>query len=198
MRSPDKAIALKEWASAIKALEEGKQILIMRKGGIIEETRDFQVESHDFYLYPTYEHQRKDLMKDEYKDEIDRSLAGFSPEQATVKLTAYAEVAEDIEIYGEEELGRLSGYHIWTEAFAEERLKWKKKNPLHLLLLRVYKLEEPVEIRIAPEYLGCKSWVEIAEPLPAVNRRPVLDDAEFRRRAEEVKAALGGTEPARV
>jgi hypothetical protein len=198
MGSPDKQIALKEWASAIKALEEGKQILIMRKGGIVEETRDFQVESHDFYLYPTYEHQKRDLMKDEYKDEVNRTLEGWSPENTTVKLTAYAEVAEDIEIYGEEELGRLAEHHIWTEAFAEERLKWKKKNPLHLLLLRVYKLEEPVEITIAPEYLGCKSWVELAEPVPAANRKPVLDDAEFRRRVEAVKTALGGTQPAGV
>ena len=59
-----KPIALKEWAAAIKALENGTQIFIMRKGGIIEETRDFRVQSEAFYLYPTYEHQRKELLKE--------------------------------------------------------------------------------------------------------------------------------------
>lgn len=36
--------ALKEWASAIKALETGRQIMVMRKGGIVEETRHFEPE----------------------------------------------------------------------------------------------------------------------------------------------------------
>jgi hypothetical protein len=191
MVAANKPIALKEWAVAINALREGSMILILRKGGIVEETRDFQVESTDFYLYPTYEHQKKELMKDEYKEEIDRTLNGWSPDNTTVELTAYAEVAEDIEIVDQDELNKLADLHIWTDQFAEERLKWKKKNPLHVLLLRVYKLDNPVEIGIAPEYLGCKSWVEIAEPLPAVGRTPVLDDTEFAARVQAVKKALG-------
>lgn len=191
MAAASKPIALKEWAVAVNALLDGQQILIMRKGGIVEETRDFQVESHDFYLYPTYEHQKKELMKDEFKDEIDRTLVGWSLENTTVKLTAYAEVAEDIEVIDQEELNKLAPFHTWTDQFAEERLKWKKKNPLHVLLLRVYKLEQPVEINIAPEYLGCKSWVEIAEPIPTVDRTPVLTDEEFAARVSAVKAALG-------
>jgi hypothetical protein len=191
MGTTNKPIALKEWAVAVNALREGKQILIMRKGGIVEETRDFQVESHDFYLYPTYEHQKKELMKEGYMEEIDRTLVGWSLENTTVQLTAYAEVAEDIEIFDQEELNKLSEFHIWTDQFAEERLKWKKKNPLHVILLRVYELENPFEIQITPEYLGCKSWVEIAEPLPDTGRRPVLTDTEFAVQVEAVKAALG-------
>lgn len=191
MTASSKPIALKEWAVAVKALQEGEMVLIMRKGGIVEETRDFQVESTDFYLYPTFEHQKKELMKDEYKEEIDRTLEGWSPENTTVQLTAYAEVAEDIEVYDQEELNKLAPFHIWTDQFAEERLKWKKKNPLHVLLLRVYKLEQPVEIRIAPEYLGCKSWVEIAESVPDVARTPALDDAAFAAQVQAVKDALG-------
>lgn len=192
MGESNKPIALKEWAVAVNALREGKQILIMRKGGIVEETRDFQVESHDFYLYPTYEHQKKELMKEAHMEEIDRTLEGWSVENTTVQLTAYAEVAEDIEIFDQDELNKLSEFHIWTDQFAEERLKWKKKNPLHVLLLRVYELEKPIDIAIDPEYLGCKSWVEIAEPLPETGRKPVLSDAEFASRVEAIKAALGG------
>lgn len=191
MAKANKVIALKEWASAINALREGKQILIMRKGGIVEETRDFQVESHDFFLYPTYEHQKKEWMKDPYKEEIDRTMAGWSPNDTEVALTAYAQVAEDIEVTDQAELDKLLGFHIWTDRFAEERLRWKKQNPLHVLLLRVYELERPAVIRIAPEYLGCKSWVEIAEPLPEIGKRPVLSDEEFQRHVEEIKAALG-------
>ncbi|MDF2938442.1 MAG: hypothetical protein K0Q90_3815 [Paenibacillaceae bacterium] len=193
MKAPVKQIALKEWASAIKALREGKQILVMRKGGIIEETRDFQVESHHFYLYPTYEHQKRELLKEKEQYTVDETLAGWSVDDAEVELTAFADVVEDIEVLDQEQLDRLSGFHIWTDTFAEERLKWKKKNPLHVLLLRVYQLEEPLSIPIREGYLGCKSWVEIADPLPAVKKTPVLTDEEFARQCEAVKSALTGS-----
>lgn len=191
MGLPVKAIALKEWAVAIQALREGRQILVMRKGGIVEETRDFQVESRDFYLYPTYEHQKKELIKEAYKDDMDRTLEGWSPELETVQLTAFAQVTEDIEIFDQEELDRLAAFHIWTDTFAEERLKWKKKNPLHLLLLRVYELAEPATISIKPEYLGCKSWVEMPDGLSAAAMKPVLEEEAFLEQVQAVKAALG-------
>lgn len=196
MKAPVKQIALKEWASAIKALREGKQILVLRKGGIVEETRDFQVESHHFYLYPTYEHQKRELLKEAEQHAVDETLAGWSPDAAEVELTAYADVAEDIEVLDQEQLDRLSGFHIWTDTFAEERLKWKRKNPLHVLLLRVYRLEEPVSVPIRPDYLGCKSWVEIADPMPDVKKTPVLTDEEFARQCDCLKSALAASDAA--
>ncbi|MDF2923685.1 MAG: hypothetical protein K0R57_2599 [Paenibacillaceae bacterium] len=188
--SDNNPIALKEWAVAIKALREGGQILVLRKGGIVEETRDFQLESHDFYLYPTYEHQKKELVKEAYREALDQAMDGWSADDTTVPLTVYAHVVEDIEIADQEELNRLSRFHIWTDTFAEERLKWKKTSPLHLLLLRVYELEQIVKLPIADEYLGCKSWVRIPDPIPKINMHPVLDDAEFNARVQEIRGAL--------
>lgn len=192
MHTSDKPVALKEWAVAVKALREGKQILVMRKGGIVEETRDFQLESPHFYLYPTYEHQKKELMKESHKADIDQTLVGWSLEDTTVPLTVYAEVVEDIQIYNQEQLNRLAPFHIWTDTFAEERLKWKKQNPLHVLLLRAYELEQPLELAISPDYLGCKSWVEITQPLSQVSIKPVLADEEFAEQVQAIKSVLSG------
>ena len=36
-------IALKEWAVAVKALDRGEQIMLLRKGGIREEGKDFVI-----------------------------------------------------------------------------------------------------------------------------------------------------------
>ncbi|MCD1258823.1 DUF1802 family protein [Paenibacillus athensensis] len=185
-----KPIALKEWAAAIRALESGAQMFIMRKGGIIEETRDFQVQAEAFYLYPTYEHQRRELLKEAYRPVIDQTLEGWTLDAATAAITCYAELVEDILIEDQERLGRLFPYHIWTENFAEERLRWKRKNPLHVLLLRVYKLDEPQEVPIDPAYLGCKSWIELTQPLGATDMKPVLSDAEFAERVAAIRAAL--------
>jgi hypothetical protein len=173
-------IALKEWAIAIDALEAGEQIVIMRKGGIIEETRDFELQSNAFFLYPTYEHQKKELLKTAYQSRLDEILMTSNPQETSVKLTSYAKVSADVEVNNQEELNRLFPYHIWTEHFAEERLRWKRTKPLHVLVLRVYKLEEPLEIPVMAEYNGCKSWIQLqTEMTEAISYKPVLPEAEF-------------------
>ena len=42
---------LKEWATVVKALENGKQTVILRKGGILETDSGFNVESKEFLLF---------------------------------------------------------------------------------------------------------------------------------------------------
>jgi len=46
--------AFKEWAVICRALAEGRQALILRKGGIEETGGTFEVEHSRFWLYPTY------------------------------------------------------------------------------------------------------------------------------------------------
>jgi hypothetical protein len=182
--------ALKEWASAIKALETGRQVMVMRKGGIVEETKRFELKSPAFYLYPTYEHQRKELIKSSDHFYVDESLAEWVPEASTIRLTAYAEVTQDLEIRDQEMLDRLLDFHMWTADFAEDRLKWKRKDPLHVLILRVYRLKEPMEIPVLPEYNGCRSWISIPNgPVPS-EMTPVLDVADFDEQVQKINETL--------
>jgi len=193
MQNNAQPVALKEWAVAIEALASGKQILLMRKGGIVEETRHFELKSPSFYVYPTYEHQRRELLKEENQSDIDVTLAGWSPDDTKVTLRLYAEVIEDIEIHDQETLNRLRDFHIWTDHFAEERLKWKKKLPLHVLLLRIYKLDPGLSIDIEEEYLGCKSWVNLPSHVTSVERGqlvPILSDEQFQDQVERIRQAL--------
>ena len=60
-------LALKEWAITVKALADGDQIMMLRKGGIHEESKDFRVVHPEFLLYPTYLHQKEDLLKDSHQ-----------------------------------------------------------------------------------------------------------------------------------
>ncbi|MGI8550821.1 MAG: DUF1802 family protein, partial [Dehalococcoidia bacterium] len=48
-----RALALKEWAAVIDALQRGEQIVTLRKGGIREKA--FLVEGRSFFLLPTFE-----------------------------------------------------------------------------------------------------------------------------------------------
>ena len=67
-----RAPAYKEWAAVVQALLEGEQILDVRKGGIREDGRHFAVQSTRLWLYPTFEHQRPELLKPAYARWIDR------------------------------------------------------------------------------------------------------------------------------
>ena len=67
-------IAFKEWAVTVRALSEGEQLITLRKGGIREENKHFEIEHDQFFLYPTFDHQRNDLVRESHH----RSCAGPS------------------------------------------------------------------------------------------------------------------------
>lgn len=183
--------ALKEWASAVEALIDGRQTLLMRKGGIAEETRDFMLAAPRFWLLPTYEHQREHLLKEASRPLVARTLAEREACGGNLVLKAWAEVVRDIEVSDMETLSRLDRFHIWTGEFADERLKWKRTKPLHVLILRVHRLEEPVVLPNRASYAGCKSWVTLEDPVPDGASRPVMEDEPFAQLAAEIAEAAG-------
>lgn len=185
-------IAFKEWAITVQALAEGRQILLLRKGGIHEEGKDFRVIHPEFLLYPTYEHQREDLLKPESQPSLKQLLAD-SPPGDTITFTHWAQVAEVMEVLDQEKVDDLSGHHIWTDEYAQSRLRWKPSLPLTVMLLRMYRMEQPVTIPWSKEYGGCTSWVETLPKIELGRLEPVLTDEEFQRQIDEIKGSLGLT-----
>ncbi|MDG0813766.1 DUF1802 family protein [Cohnella rhizosphaerae] len=188
----DNPIALREWAVAVKALEAGKQIIVLRKGGIAEETKEFRLESPSFFLFPSYEHQREHLVKPGTSPSVAETVAAFERDPNTIFVSSYAEVVEDIEVTDGETLRKLEPFHLWTENYAEERLKWKRTKPLHVLLLRVYVWDRPVAIPNDERYGGCKSWLSLAVPVAVQDARPALEDEAFDKAARAIREALAG------
>ncbi len=185
-------IALKEWAVTVQALAQGRQVLLLRKGGIHEEGKDFRVVHPEFLLYPTYEHQREDLLKPAAQPSLKQLLAE-TPKSDTIAFSHWAQVVEMIEVADQEKVDDLSGHHIWTDAYAQSRLHWKPMLPLSIMLLRVYQLEQPVTIPWSKEYGGCTSWVETLPQSELGQMQPALSDQEFQREVDEIKGSLGLT-----
>ena len=183
-------IALKEWAVTVQSLAQGQQVLLLRKGGIHESSQDFRVIHPEFLLYPTYEHQREDLLKAEYQPDL-RKLLEESPRSEEITFTHFAEVEELIEVSDQDKVEDLSPHHIWTDEYAQSRLRWKPMLPLSIMLLRVYRMEQPVTVPYIPEYGGCTSWVDIIPRIDLGQLTPSLPDDEFHRRVEEIKGSLG-------
>jgi hypothetical protein len=67
-------IAFKEWAVTVRALAEGEQLVTLRKGGIREPDKHFALEHDRFFLYPTFDHQRGDLVRESHQPELRRAL----------------------------------------------------------------------------------------------------------------------------
>ena len=81
----------------------------------------------------------------------------------------------------------LFPYHIWNEKFVSDRLKWKQKQPIYILLLRTYRLAETVEIPYISEYGGCRSWIDLAAPISLEGSEAVLSDREYIKRSNEIR-----------
>jgi hypothetical protein len=171
------AQALKEWAVAIHALEKGKTIMLLRKGGIREHGGRFQVAHEQILLYPTYEHQQACMLKSEYANLVKPIIPGWHPE--TVTISSWAKITDILPISEESIVNALLPFHIWNQSFISLRLKWKPSQPLYILLLRVYKLPQSAEIPYRQEYGGCKSWIDLAASLPLDSAEPALSDFDY-------------------
>jgi hypothetical protein len=184
--------ALKEWAVIVHALLEGEQIVDVRKGGLREEGRHFEVASSRFLLYPTTEHQKADLLKPAYRHWLD--LVKAAPVGSPLTIPGWAEVVESVTVTEPEQLAALEGKLIWSPDYVETRLKWKRRDPLWVLVLRAHRFDEPVTVAWDDAYGGCTSWVDFnglpADPasLPST---PALSDVAFAARKEGVDEALG-------
>jgi len=207
-------IALKEWAVTVRALAEGEQLLTLRKGGIREENRHFEIEHDRFFLYPTFDHQAAGLVRESHHPELERALEegvwaeGDPPadlfhregpmlQPDRVRIRAWAEVAASYLITDPRCIDALTPYHVWTSDYAAKRLAWKRRHPLHVIMLRTYRIPRPVTVKVRDEYGGCKSWVELHRQLP-FEGTPVLSDDEFERASAEIEAIATDAVPVLV
>jgi hypothetical protein len=181
--------ALKEWATALNALEAGKTIMLLRKGGIHESGGRFQVAHKQVLLYPTYEHQQPFMLKDEYASSVSYLTPGLRPE--TVRISSWAEITDILPISDESTLSALLPFHIWNESYICDRLKWKPRQPLFVLLLRAYKLSQVHEIPYLNSYGGCKSWIDLAEEIDLQSSKPALSDFAYNQIVSQVHSIVG-------
>src|SRR5215208_4608690 len=208
--------ALKEWAIVCKALEEGRQVLLLRKGGIMEYRQGFEIKHNKFLLFPTFEHQSKEYIQPDYINNLDIILQHqlTTPYHPTAnsgrnKITSYAKVIDIKEVNDKSILRKLEKYHIWNDRYVNLRMDYNPKKPISVLLLRVYKMNNPIEVDIRPEWAGCRSWVSIEFEFPhmtvnstnsrdnsgALNlqqeqEQPVIENSKFNQIAAEINEVL--------
>jgi hypothetical protein len=178
--------AFKEWAVICRALAEGRQAIILRKGGIAEEGGEFAVEHNRFWLYPTYLHQQESGLHPDAA-ELLRQVEAERPPNGLVRVSHWVEVAGIYQLHDIVSALKLQPFHLWSLETVTKRFFYRSPG-LYALPVRVYRAAA-VELRETEYYAGCRSWVELERDLDADYSAPVLSDAAFadvRRRLDDV------------
>ncbi|MGE2727842.1 DUF1802 family protein [Mycolicibacterium vaccae] len=178
--------ALKEWSAAIHALLDGRQTVLLRKGGIRE--KRFEVAASRFLLFPTVAHSHAERVRSEHRDLLGPA-AGDSDDDA-VLLRAGARVVAAVEVHRPENLAALSAHHIWTEeSVRADRLDFRPRHRLAALVVSAAPLVEPVRLPRTADYRGCTSWVTV--PVTPQWGAPIHPDDDLDAVAEYVRASVG-------
>ncbi len=151
------SVALKEWATVLEAMARGEQLVLIRKGGLIEPGSGFTLQAETFVFYPTFEHQAVQYLRPEFAGSFDAAVQRRAPEGfVAVELAGQAvasTVTPDAAV-----VERLRPYHIYNDAFLTQRLKWQSDTPLTVVVGRAFRLTEPLRITGKPQYSGRKCW----------------------------------------
>ncbi len=208
--------ALKEWAIVCKAIETGDQILLFRKGGIMEFRNGFELKYKNFFLFPTFEHQAKESIRPEYHEGLDnleknKEIKTDNNNQISnnsTEITSFVEITYFNEVPNLDSLKELKQFQIWTDDYLKIRFNYNPKKPLYMLLLRAYTLNKPIQIVNKPQWVGCKSWIQIESQDPDLNlyfennlpehpfeylksiSNPCIDDANFNKLSEKVRSII--------
>jgi hypothetical protein len=186
MTSTLTAPALKEWSAAVHALLDGRQVVLLRKGGIRE--KRFDVSAKRFLLFPTVAHSHAERVRPEHRDLL--AAAAADSTDTDVLLRAGAKVVAAVEVNRPDGLAAIEPLHIWTAySVRADRLDFRPKHRLTVLVVQACPLIEPMRLARTPDYAGCTSWVQV--PVSARWAGPVHDDATLGDIAERVRRAVG-------
>ena len=168
-------VGLKEWATVVYALSVGRQVVLLRKGGILEQSvkNRFSITHDRFVLFPTHLHQTRSQLK----AEVPFEPAAAEPD--AVRLSVAGVVTDIVRVRDRPQIDRLDDSHVWTSALLDVRFNYKPQNPLYLVLVRAYRLAAETVLPNTPAFAGCKSWVPLGRPVDTADAVPALDDAAY-------------------
>jgi len=177
--------ALKEWSAVVHALLDGRQRVLLRKGGIGE--RRFDIAAREFMLFPTVAHSHAERVRPEFRD----LLAAAAPDSTDDRFVVRAavKVVAALPVNRPDNITAIEDLHIWTaESVRRDRLDFRPKHRLAVLVVQAIPLVAPVELPRTPDYAGCTSWVQL--PVTPSLGAPVHDEASLREVVARVRDAV--------
>ena len=182
MNSP----ALKEWGAAVRALLDGRQRVLLRKGGIHE--KRFAVQAPQFVFFPTVAHSHRARVRAEYRGVVADAAADSTDEHLVIR--GGAKVVAAVEVNRPENLDDIIDLHIWTgDSVREDRLDFRPRHRLTVLVVAARPLRTPLVLPRLPDYAGCRSWVDL--PVTPEWGEPVCGTNDLRETVARVRDSVG-------
>ncbi len=169
--------AFKEWAVICRALAEGRQALLLRKGGIAEEGGNFRPEHARFWLFPTYLHQQREGVKPVALPLLE-AVERERPPAGVLRLSHFAEVTGTFFVERLDVALALDGLHMWSPETVMKRFAYREPG-LYVLAVRIFRVPQPFDVPLSPAYDGCKTWVELDQDLSIEGAEPVIDSRRY-------------------
>lgn len=171
---------LREWSSVVDSAANGETNLLIRKGGIAEGKDGFQIRRSFFGLLPTLFHQVKNANPD----------ADAPAPPTTVSILA--QLVEAWSVPSATPLDSLAPFHGYSAEQLATRQTYKPERPLNLMVIRAFRLRQPVNIALGQIRTVCRSWAEIPLVGGMGGIDPVTDIERSSVQVSELQTALAG------
>lgn len=181
-------IGFKDWAVVCAALGQGRQSIILRKGGIAEGRQGFRFKHEEFFLFSTQYHQQMDKVR---PIEASRLQVPSAPPEDTVEIRYLFRMEWALWLDDWGTLARLEPFHIYREEVARERFIYDDQPGLQCAFGRVYRVAPTWTFPDKPGYGGCRSWIQLPASSPDFQLAPVIDDAAHHRISQRLRETLG-------
>src|SRR5262249_23298465 len=129
--------AFKEWDVICEALSQGRQALILRKGGVAEPTGGFQPEHTPFRLFPPPLHPQLTGIKADGAPLLEE-VEAHRPPEGIIRLSHFAHVAGVHRLHDMVGALRIRQLHLWSDETVQARYAYRAPG-LYVLAVRVYR-----------------------------------------------------------
>eukprot|EP00892_Ulva_mutabilis_P007818 jgi/Ulvmu1/5408/UM022_0203.1 len=152
--------ALKEWSINISAILDGKQQVLLRRGGIREGAFKCS-DQNQFVLFPTGYHTDPELCKPGTATPYHQGLEWDPKHADSIPICGVAKAEDQFTTMNADVFYMLEDLHIWTDSFYAKRLERRTSQPITVILLRAWRFKEPVILPQADSHWGCFSWLTL-------------------------------------
>ena len=182
-------LALKEWGAVVHALLDGRQTILLRKGGIHEKAFRVDGGGH-FVVFPTVAHSHRERVRPEHHDLLPAGAADVAEDSFVVRCGV--QLVDVVPVTQLQRLPELSDLHIWTdESVRTERVEFRPRHPLQVLVVAATALPSTVCLPRQDAYGGCRSWVDLPVRWDGRSGRRVHDDERLAADVARVRATVG-------
>ena len=174
-------LAVKTWSVIARDLHEGASVIVLHKA--------WDSNHKEFIIFPSYAGQDPDAIRPDvwmsWRHELKPPMAGHT------RIRDFTEVVAAIPLQSASVIGRIEREQALTRAEATRR--YQSGDPgLVALVLRVYHLRRTYKFDDVANKEGGGQSVPLPWDVDLTELTPAVDDDDFERRLQALKAALGG------